>query len=74
LPTLAYKLDRLLADGDRLAKMQSISKKLGRPNAAREIRYGIVIIVLGVAVYLLRAWRKRAWPFGVSTTSEALAE
>ena len=45
-----------------------------RPNAAREIRYGIVIIVLGVAVYLLRAWRKRAWPFGVSTTSEALAE
>jgi len=37
LPTLAYKLDRLLADGDRLAKMQSISKKLGRPNAARDI-------------------------------------
>jgi len=45
-----------------------------RPNAAREIRYGIVIIVLGVAVYFLRAWRKRAWPFGVSATSEALAE
>jgi len=37
LPTLAYKLDRLLADGDRLAKMQSISKKMGRPNAARDI-------------------------------------
>ena len=37
LPTLAYKLDRLLADGDRLSKMQSISKKMGRPNAARDI-------------------------------------
>jgi processive 1,2-diacylglycerol beta-glucosyltransferase len=37
LPTLAYKLDGLLADGDRLAKMQSISKKMGRPNAARDI-------------------------------------
>ena len=37
LPTLAYKLDRLLGDGERLAKMQSISKKMGRPNAARDI-------------------------------------
>ena len=37
LPTLAYKLDRLLADGDRLAKMQSTSRKMGRPNAARDI-------------------------------------
>jgi len=37
LPTLAYKLDRLLADGDRLAQMQSISKKMGRPNAPRDL-------------------------------------
>ena len=37
LPTLAYKLGRLLADGDRLAKMQATSKKMGRPNAAQDI-------------------------------------
>jgi len=37
LPTLAYKLDRLLADPDRFANMQANSRKLGRPNAAKEI-------------------------------------
>src|SRR5215470_7116305 len=37
LPTLAYKLDRLLADPSRFAKMQQNSRALGRPNAAKEI-------------------------------------
>ena len=37
LPTLAYKLDRLLAEEGRLTRMQDASKKLGRPNAARDI-------------------------------------
>ena len=37
LPTLAYKLDRLLAEEGRLAKMQATSKKMGTPNAARDI-------------------------------------
>jgi processive 1,2-diacylglycerol beta-glucosyltransferase len=37
LPTLAYKLDRLLDDRVRFAKMQTLSKRMGRPNAAREI-------------------------------------
>jgi processive 1,2-diacylglycerol beta-glucosyltransferase len=37
LPTLAYKLDRLLADPDRFATMQRNSRRLGRPNAAKEI-------------------------------------
>jgi processive 1,2-diacylglycerol beta-glucosyltransferase len=37
LPTLAYKLDRLLADPARFATMQENSRRMGRPNAAREI-------------------------------------
>jgi processive 1,2-diacylglycerol beta-glucosyltransferase len=37
LPTLAYKLDRLLADPDRFATMQTNARRMGRPNAAKEI-------------------------------------
>lgn len=37
LPTLAYKLDRLLADPARFAAMQANSRKMGHPNAAKEI-------------------------------------
>jgi processive 1,2-diacylglycerol beta-glucosyltransferase len=37
LPTLAYKLDHLLADPGRLATMQANARKLGHPNAAKEI-------------------------------------
>src|ERR1700757_3191518 len=29
-----------------------------RPNAGRELRYAVVILVLGIAIYLLRAWRQ----------------
>lgn len=37
LPTIAYKLDRLLADPKRFSTMQANSRKLARPNAAIEI-------------------------------------
>jgi processive 1,2-diacylglycerol beta-glucosyltransferase len=37
LPTLAYKVDRLLADPRRLATMQSSARAMSRPNAARDI-------------------------------------
>ena len=37
LPTLSYKLDRLLADPDRFASMQKNARRMGRPNAAKEI-------------------------------------
>jgi processive 1,2-diacylglycerol beta-glucosyltransferase len=37
LPTLSYKLDRLLSDPDRFAAMQANSQRMGRPNAAKEI-------------------------------------
>jgi processive 1,2-diacylglycerol beta-glucosyltransferase len=37
LPTLSYKLNHLLADSNRLARMQTASRKLGRPDAASDI-------------------------------------
>jgi len=37
LPTLSYKLDRLLADPQRFKAMQANSRRMGRPNAAKEI-------------------------------------
>ena len=37
LPTLAYKLDRLLADRERFATMQANARRMARPNAAAGI-------------------------------------
>lgn len=37
-----------------------------RPNAGKEVRYALVILVVGVAVYMVRAWRGREWPFATS--------
>jgi len=37
LPTLSYKLDRLLADPTRFKSMQTNSRRMGHPNAAKEI-------------------------------------
>jgi processive 1,2-diacylglycerol beta-glucosyltransferase len=37
LPTLSYKLDRLLADPTRFATMQKNARRMGRPNSAKEI-------------------------------------
>jgi processive 1,2-diacylglycerol beta-glucosyltransferase len=37
LPTLAFKLDRLLADPARFAAMKANASGMAKPNAAREI-------------------------------------
>jgi processive 1,2-diacylglycerol beta-glucosyltransferase len=37
LPTIAYKLDQLIGDPKRLSGMQANARRLGRPNAAKEI-------------------------------------
>ncbi len=36
---------------------------ISRPNALKEIRYAAVILIAGTAIYLLRSWRRREWPF-----------
>ena len=37
LPTMAYKLDRLLGDPKRFQSMKTNALRMGHPNAAREI-------------------------------------
>lgn len=37
LPALAHKIDALLGDGDRFARMRDAASRAGRPGAAREI-------------------------------------
>ena len=37
LPTMSYKLDRLLSDPNRFKAMQANSRRMGRPNAAMDI-------------------------------------
>jgi processive 1,2-diacylglycerol beta-glucosyltransferase len=45
LPTIAYKLDRLFAEEGRLARMQATSKRMGKPNAARDIAKRVMDLV-----------------------------
>jgi amino acid transporter len=38
---------------------------VSRTNSMLQIRYALVILVSGIAIYLVRSWRHREWPFGV---------
>jgi basic amino acid/polyamine antiporter, APA family len=42
-----------------------------RPNALKEIRYAFVILIIGILIYMVRAWRAQEWPFG-RTSAAAL--
>jgi basic amino acid/polyamine antiporter, APA family len=37
---------------------------ISRKNFLKEVRYAVVILVLGLIIYMVRAWRSRDWPFG----------
>ncbi len=37
----------------------------GRVNWQREIRYAVVILLAGLVIYMIRAWRGKEWPFAV---------
>ena len=39
-----------------------------RPNPMKEIRYAAVLVVVGLIIYCVRAWRRREWPFGTSAS------
>jgi len=44
-----------------------------RPDALKQIRYTALIVLVGLLVYMLRAWRGRQWPFSQGAKSN-LAE
>ncbi len=39
---------------------------ISRKNFLKEIRYAAVILIAGLIIYLIRAWRGGEWPFGES--------
>ncbi len=34
-----------------------------RPNFLKEVRYAIVLLIVGTGVYFWRAYRRKEWPF-----------
>jgi basic amino acid/polyamine antiporter, APA family len=36
---------------------------ISRTNSLQQVSYAMVILISGTAIYLVRAWRKREWPF-----------
>ena len=45
---------------------------VSRRNFLREVRYAGVILVVGLAIYLVRAWRQGEWPFRQPAISSGL--
>jgi APA family basic amino acid/polyamine antiporter len=43
-----------------------------RENWQKEIRYAVVILIVGLAIYMIRAWRSGEWPFGAVQGSESV--
>lgn len=42
-----------------------------RPDSLRQIRYAAVILIVGLIIYGLRAWRNREWPFHAAIPAPA---
>ena len=47
---------------------------ISRRNFIKEVRYGVVIIVVGIVVYLLRSYKRGEWPFGDAVAERSTAE
>jgi basic amino acid/polyamine antiporter, APA family len=43
---------------------------ISRPHFARELRYGFAILLAGLAIYAVRAFRRSEWPFNGRAASE----
>jgi amino acid transporter len=44
-----------------------------RPHWQKEVRYAVVILLTGVLIYMVRAWKQSEWPFA-ATAVKALAK
>jgi APA family basic amino acid/polyamine antiporter len=41
-----------------------------RENWQKEMRYAAVILIVGLAIYMIRAWRGSEWPFGMQDSPD----
>jgi len=39
---------------------------LARKDFLREVRYAVAILIVGLAIYLVRSWRRHEWPFALA--------
>jgi amino acid transporter len=46
---------------------------ISRTNSLTQIRYAALILISGVTIYLLRAWRQGQWPFEKCAPAEKIA-
>jgi amino acid transporter len=60
-----YPLPALLASAGFLFIL------FNRENALREVRYAVVILIAGLLIFMVRAWRGREWPFGGAAAQTA---
>jgi hypothetical protein len=37
---------------------------INRTGSIKQIRYAFVILITGLIIYFVRAWRNHEWPFG----------
>ena len=58
-----YPVPALMAAGSFIFILVS------RKDFLREIRYAVVILVVGLAIYCVRTWRRGEWPFGETVVS-----
>jgi APA family basic amino acid/polyamine antiporter len=40
-----------------------------RTNSLTQIRYALVILITGMIIYMIRAWRNHEWPFGAGVAA-----
>ncbi|HZQ70191.1 MAG TPA: APC family permease [Terriglobales bacterium] len=40
-----------------------------RTNSLQQIRYGVVILLSGILIYMIRSWKNGEWPFGQTTAA-----
>jgi APA family basic amino acid/polyamine antiporter len=45
-----------------------------RPNWQKEVRYAIVILLTGIVIFLIRAWKSSEWPFGAAEEKTVAVE
>ncbi len=48
-----------------LASVGFVFILVSRTNSMTQIRFALAILVSGVAIYLVRSWQKREWPFAL---------
>jgi len=56
-----------------LASIGFVFVLVSRTNSLKQVRYAAVILITGIVIYMVRAWRNHEWPFGAPVAAEKVA-